>query len=187
MATIAADASTGRLAVPQRLNPGGRVDRSPGASFDSAIDALTSIANDIGQGGSPSGRSSVARVLAQVAVSPTRPLQTPIAGPRISASTPAENGAVGPKVVVNGPLAEHMASTPSSNSRDPVAIPQPAGMQATIERPLDDVAVVASRNPIPMPLLPNPARPLGKPHTTYTTNEVSTPTYRSPIHETPNP
>src|SRR3546814_16650085 len=76
MATIAADALTGRSVAQQHRNPGGLADRSPGVSFDSAIDALMSIANDLDQGGRPSGKSSVARVLAQAAVAPTRPLQT---------------------------------------------------------------------------------------------------------------
>src|SRR3546814_6904887 len=101
MATIAADALTGRSVAQQQRNPGGLADRSPGVSFDSAIDALMSIANDLDQGGRPSGKSSVARVLAQAAVAPTRPLQTQ-AGSQISTSTPAPNGAVDPKVVVNG-------------------------------------------------------------------------------------
>src|SRR3546814_11828467 len=125
MATIAADALTGRSVAQQHRNPGGLADRSPGVSFDSAIDALMSIANDLDQGGRPSGKSSVARVLAQAAVAPTRPLQTQ-AGSQLSTSTPAQTGAADPKVVVSGRQGERQATPPSL---DPPAPPATAHAQ----------------------------------------------------------
>src|SRR3546814_7311703 len=51
-------------------------------------------------------------------VAPTRPLQTQ-AGSQISTSTPAQNGAVDPKVVVNGMQGERAASSPGPDPRDP--------------------------------------------------------------------
>src|SRR3546814_5672174 len=87
-------------------------------------------------------------------VAPTRPLQTQ-AGSQISTSTPAQNGAVDPKVVVNGMQGERAASSPGPDPRDPAAI-----AQATIEQPINDVATEVSGNP--MPMVPDHERPLGR-------------------------
>src|SRR3546814_12494737 len=76
-------------------------------------------------------------------------------GSQISTSTPAQNGAVDPKVVVNGIQGERAASSPGPDPRDPEAI-----AQETIEQPINDVATKVSGTTMPMDT--DPASPHGR-------------------------